>query len=114
MSGGINLKELQFLSLYGVDNDFSMIPEKEKDNFLKILKKYFEKHGVDHELEIKEYKDKEAVYKVKRTGILLNQKQIRHLVKVVFQRVKMIRCYYVLYEIEGTIGWYLYKAKKRF
>ena len=88
--GGINLKELQFLSLYGVDNDFSMISEENKKDFLKYLKEYFQKHNVDNSFEIKEYEDKEAVYKIKRTGVLLNQEQIRHLVKVVFQRVKMI------------------------
>ena len=88
--GGINLKELQFLSLYGDDNDFSMIFQKDKDSFLGYLKEYFQKHKVDNNLEIKEYEDKGAVCKIKRTGILLNQEQIRHLVKVVFQRIKMI------------------------
>ena len=88
--GGINLKELQFLSLYNVDNDFSMIAEKDKDDFLKLLTSYFKKHNIDHSFEVKEYIDKAAVYKVKRTGILLNQDQVRHLVKVVFQRIKMI------------------------
>ena len=88
--GGINLKELQFLSLYDNDDDFSMISQKDKDNFLDYLKEYFQKHKVDNNLEIKEYEDKGAVYKIKRTGVLLNQEQIRHLVKVVFQRIKMI------------------------
>ena len=88
--GGINLKELQFLSLYGIDNDFSMISEKDKDNFLKCLKEYFQRHDVDNNLEIKEYEDEGAIYKIKRTGILLSQEQIRHLIKVVFQRVMMI------------------------
>jgi len=88
--GGINLKELQFLSLYGVDNDFSMIPKKDKDNFLKLLKTYFKDRNVNDSLEVKQYIDIDAVYKVKRDGILLNQDQIRHLVKVVFQRIKMI------------------------
>ena len=90
LSGGINLKELQFLSLYGVDNDFSMITEEDKDNFLELLKEYFKKHNVDHSLEIKQYVDIGAVYETKRDGILLNQEQIRHLVKVVFQRIMMI------------------------
>ncbi|MDE0118849.1 MAG: hypothetical protein OXM55_02435 [Bdellovibrionales bacterium] len=88
--GGISLKELQFLSLYGVDNDFSMISKNHKDDFLKYLREYFQKHNVDNNLEIKEYEDKGAVYKIKRAGILLNQDQIRHLVTVVFQRIKMI------------------------
>ena len=88
--GGINLKELQFLSLYGVDNDFSMILEKDKDNFLELLKEYFKKHNVDHKLEVKQYIDIGAVYENKRDGILLNQEQIRHLIKIVFQRIKMI------------------------
>ena len=95
--GGINLKELQFLSLYGVDDDlygvdddFSMIAKKHKDKFLELLTSYFKKHNIDHSFEVKEYIDKAAVYKVKRTGILLNQDQVRHLVKVVFQRIKMI------------------------
>ncbi len=88
--GGINLKELQFLSLYGVDNDFSMINKKDKDKCLELLKEYFEKHGVDSALEIKKYIDKDAIYKVPREGILLNQKQIRHLVKVVFLRIRSI------------------------
>ena len=88
--GGINLKELQFLSLYGVDGDFSMISEKDKDAFLDLLKKYFKKHGVDSTLEVKKYIDKEAIYKIEREGILLNQEQIRHLVKVVFQRIRSI------------------------
>ena len=88
--GGINLKELQFLSLYGVDNDFSMISKKNEDEFLEYLKEYFQKHNVDNNFAIKEYEDKGAVYKTKRTGILLNQEQIRHLVKVIFQRIRMI------------------------
>ena len=88
--GGINLKELQFLSLYGIDNDFSMIAEGDKESFLKILQEYFKKHNVNHTLEVKQYIDIGAVYENKRDGILLNQDQIRHLVKVVFQRIKMI------------------------
>ena len=88
--GGINLKELQFLSLYGVDNDFAMIPKDKKDEFVSLLKEYFKKHGVDETLEVKDYIDSTAVYKNPRTGILLNQEQICHLVKVVFQRIKMI------------------------
>lgn len=88
--GGINLKELQFLCLYGVDNDFSMITEKDKNKFLALLKEYFKKHNVDHNLEVKKYVDIDAVYENKRNGILLNQEQICHLVKVVFQRIKMI------------------------
>ncbi len=90
LSGGINLKELQFLSLDDVDNDFCMISKKDRDNFLKLLKEYFEKHNVNHHLEIKQYTDIEAIYQTKRDGILLNQEQILHLVKVVFQRIKMI------------------------
>ena len=88
--GGINLKELQFLSLYGKDNDFSMIPKKEKDDFLNLLKEYFKSHEIEDKLEIKQYIDTEAIYINKRTGILLNQDQIRHLVKVVFQRIKRL------------------------
>ena len=88
--GGINLKELQFLSLYGVDNDFAMISKNRKDEFVSLLKEYFKKHGVNETLEVKDYVDIAAVYKTPRTGILLNQEQIRHLVKVVFQRIKMI------------------------
>ena len=88
--GGINLKELQFLSLYGIDNDFSMIAEKDKDECLKLLREYFKKHNVDHALKVQQYTDVNAVYESKRHGILLNQEQIRHLIKVVFQRIKMI------------------------
>lgn len=88
--GGINLKELQFLSLYGVDNDFSMIPKNSKDEFLNHLQEYFEDRNVDHNLEVKQYVDIGAVYEVKRDGVLLNPDQIRHLVKVIFQRIKMI------------------------
>ena len=88
--GGINLKELQFLSLYGKDNDFSMIAEKDKDDFLKLLIDYFKTRKADHSLEVKEYIDKNSVYKIKRNGILLNQEQIRHLVKMIFQRIQMI------------------------
>ena len=88
--GGINLKELQFLSLYGDDNDFSMISKKDKDNFLEYLKEYFQRHNVNNNFRIKKYEDEGSVYKIKRTGILLNQDQIRHLIKVVFQRIKMI------------------------
>ena len=90
LSGGINLKELQFLSLYDVDNEFSMIPKKEEKEFLKLLKEYFEKHNVNHNFQVKEYMDKDAIYKIKRDGILFNQDQIHHLVKVVFQKIKMI------------------------
>lgn len=88
--GGINLKELQFLSLYGVDNDFSMINRRDKDKFVGLLKEYFKKHDVDNILEVKDYIDTTAVYTTPRTGILLNQEQIRHLVKVILQRIKMI------------------------
>ena len=88
--GGINLKELQFLSLYNVDNDFSMINKNDKNEFVKLLKEYFTKHGVNESLDVKDYIDSTAIYKTPRTGILLNQEQIRHLVKVVFQRIKMI------------------------
>ena len=90
LEGGVNLKELQFLSLYGVDNDFSMISKQNEDNFLKLLKAYFKKHNVDDRFEVKKYVDIEAIYRVERDGILLNQEQIRHLVKVIFQRIKMI------------------------
>ena len=45
---------------------------------------------MNHTLEVKQYIDIGAVYENKRDGILLNQDQIRHLVKVVFQRIKMI------------------------
>lgn len=90
LQGGINLKELQFLSLFDKDSDFSMISEKDKDEFLKLLQGYFKKHNVDNHCEVKEYIDINAVYENKRQGILLNQEQIRHLVKVVFQRIRMI------------------------
>ncbi len=76
--------------MYGFDNDFSMIPKKEENSFLDILKNYFKTRSVDHKIEVKEYIDKDSVYKIKRSGILLNQEQILHLVKVVFQRIKMI------------------------
>lgn len=87
--GGINLKELQFLPI-NTDDDFSMIPKQSKDEFLKFLQKYFKSHSVDHTLEAKRYIDVGAVYQTKREGVLLNQDQIRHLVKVVFQRIMMI------------------------
>ena len=90
LSGGINLKELQFLSLDDVDNDFCMIPKKDQERFLKLLKQYFQTHNVDDNLEIRQYIDVGSVYENKRTGILLNQNQIRHLVKVVFQRIRML------------------------
>ena len=90
--GGINLKELQFLSLDDIDNDFCMIPKKEEDKseFLESLKKYFKKHNVNNTLEIKKYIDTGSIYTYSRKGILLNQCQIRHLVKVVFQRIRML------------------------
>ena len=88
--GGINLKELQFLSLDGVDNDFCMIAEKDRKEFLDFLKEYFKRQNVNDDLEVKSYVDIGAIYENKREGILLNQDQIRHLVKVIFQRIKMI------------------------
>ena len=89
--GGINLKELQFLSLYNEQaDDFPMINKKDKNDFLKRLEKYFKDHNADSSLAVNKYKDKAAVYKIERYGVLLNQEQIRHLVKVVFQRIKMI------------------------
>ena len=89
--GGINLKELQFLSLYDLDNDFSMIEKKDSKKFTELLTEYFKERNVDHALAIKKYVDIGAVYRNEREGILLNQEQIRHLVRVVFQRIKMIR-----------------------
>ena len=88
--GGINLKELQFLSLYDIDDDFSMIPKQDAGKFKELLTEYFKKHNVDYHLEIKGYIDIDAIYTNPRTGILLNQEQIRHFVKVIFQRIRMI------------------------
>ena len=88
--GGINLKELQFLSLDEIDNDFCMIPKGKRDDFIILLKKYFKDHNVDDNLKVEKYIDKGAIYETKREGILLNQDQIRHLVKMVFQRIKML------------------------
>lgn len=90
LQGGINLKELQFLSLYAKDDDFSMIQEKDKVAFLEHLQEYFKSYNMKDALKVKEYMDVGAVYENKRNGILLNQDQIRHLVKVIFQRIKMI------------------------
>ena len=90
LEGGINLKELQFLSLDDVDNDFRMIPKDNREDFLKLLKNYFKEHAVDNNLEIKEYIDSGSIYTHPRMGILLSQDQIRHLVKVVFQRIRML------------------------
>ena len=86
--GGINLKELQFLSLD--DNDFCMILKNEQGRFVELLEEYFKKHNVNSNLEIKKYIDFGSIYTSKRTGVLLNQDQIRHLVKVVFQRIRML------------------------
>jgi hypothetical protein len=87
ISAAINIKELQFLHLDEVDPSFRLIDKNSEKKFLEKLKEYFDFHKVDSNLEIKKYVDKASVLKVPRAGILLNNQQISHLVKMVVARI---------------------------
>jgi hypothetical protein len=86
----INLKELQFLSLDDIDPSFRMVSANDEGLFLSLLEKYFKASGIDHNVIASNYKDISAVLNTKRRGILLNQHQVRHLVKISISRIMSI------------------------